>query len=618
MSCLAVAGGRDATVIALRYNEYYDLQHVFDHLYERSRKAESLEDLYEIVTSRENILLAYRNLKDNEGAETPGVDGLTVRGLARMSEDELVNIVRGALENFEPQPVRRVFIPKPNGDKRPLGIPTIRDRLIQQALKQVLEPIVEAKLYKHSYGFRPLRSTKHAIARVKYLINNAGLHYAVDIDIKGFFDNVNHTVLMRQIWNMGIQDRRIHAIIGKMLKAPVEDEGIPSKGVPQGGILSPLLSNIALNDLDQWVAGQWHHLPSHRQYSGEDIKIRALKKSRLKEGWIVRYADDFVILTRDWRTAWKWFHAVKQFLKIRLRLDISPEKSKVVNLRKGSLEFLGLAIKAIPKPSSRQGHVAVSGIKPKKRQQIKQTLRKGIKELARSPSGKLVAWLNSIILGLQRYFEMASRVQIEFSRIWYDLRKLLHNRLKNKAEYGIPRDPPETYRRLYGRHRYATWTIEGIPIFPLPAVKHSWPDQFNQAACIYTPSGRKLAHKYLHPNVATEIEKLMRSNVGDRSVEYLDNRLSRYSMVQGRCEISGVFLPAELVHAHHVIPASQGGDDSFGNLRIIHKAYHALIHATAPETIDRLLKELQPGQKELAKVNKYRRVLGLEMIRANR
>ncbi|PTQ51035.1 MAG: Retron-type RNA-directed DNA polymerase [Hydrogenibacillus schlegelii] len=605
-------------MIALRYTEYYDLQHVFDLLYERSRKGESLEDLYEIVISRENILLAYRNLKDNEGSETPGVDGLTIRDLARLSEDELVNMVRNALENFEPQPVRRVFIPKSNGDKRPLGIPTIRDRLIQQAIRQVLEPIAEAKLYEHSYGFRPLRSTEHAIARVESLINQAGLHYAVDIDIKGFFDNVNHTMLMRQIWNMGIHDRRIHAIIGKMLKAPIEGEGIPTKGVPQGGILSPLLSNIALNDLDQWVAGQWHHFPSRHQYSADKSKFRALKTSRLKEGWIVRYADDFVILARDWRSAWKWYHAVKQFLKIRLKLDISPEKSKVVNLRRRSLEFLGIAIKAVPKPSSRHGYVAVSGIKPKKRQQIRAGLRKMVKELARAPSGKMVARLNAYIRGVQNYFRKASRVSQELGRIWYDLSRLLHNRLKDKAEYGIPRDPPETYRRLYGNYRFQTWTIEGIPIFPLPAVRHRPPTLFNQSANIYTATGRKLVHKYLHPDVETQIIRLMRSNIGDRSVEYLDNRLGRYSMAQGRCEISGVFLTAEMVHAHHVVPVAQGGDDSFGNLRIVHKAYHALIHATTPETIDRLLKMIQPGKKELDKVNKYRRVLGLEMIRANR
>lgn len=602
----------------LRYAEYYGMVHTLDLLYERSREDEPLEGLYEIVISRENILLAYRNLKDNEGSETPGVDGLTIRDLARISEDELVETVRSALENFKPQPVRRVFIPKPNGDKRPLGIPTIRDRLIQQALKQVLEPIVEARLYEHSYGFRPLRSTEHAIARVEHLVNNAGLHYAVDIDIKGFFDNVNHTVLMRQVWNMGIRDRRIHAIIGKMLKAPVEGEGIPTKGVPQGGILSPLLSNIALNDLDQWVAGQWDRFPSHYRYSRKGSKHEALRKSRLKEGWIVRYADDFVILARDWRSAWKWYHAAEQFLRVRLRLEISPEKSKVVNLRRSSLEFLGVAIKAIRKPSSKQGFVAVSGIKPKKRQQIKDELRKMVKELARNPNGKMVARLNAYILGLQNYFKKASRVNREFSRIWYDIGRLLSSRLKGKAEYGIPRDPPEVYRRFYGGYRLWTWTIQGTPIFPLPAVKHRPPRLFNQAASIYTPTGRKLVHKYLHPSVAAEIVKLMRSNVGDRSVEYLDARLARYSMVQGRCEISGMFLPAELVHAHHVIPRSQGGDDGFENLRIIHKAYHVLIHATDPETIDRLLKDLQPGKKELAKVNKYRGFLGLEMIRANR
>src|SRR5690606_4633269 len=105
--------------------------------------------------------------------------------------------------------------------------------------------------------FRPLRSAHHALARVQHLVNRAGLHYVVDIDIKGFFDNVNHTLLMKQMWNMGIRDRKVLRIIMKMLKAPIEGEGVPTKGTPQGGIISPLLSNIVLNDLDQWVAGQW-------------------------------------------------------------------------------------------------------------------------------------------------------------------------------------------------------------------------------------------------------------------------------------------------------------------------------------------------------------------------
>ena len=119
---------------------------------------------------------------------------------------------------------------------RPLGIPCILDRIIQQCFKQVLEPIAEAHFYNHSYGFRPLRSTHHAMARIQFLVNHSKLHYVVDIDIKGFFDNINHTLLIKQLWNLGIRDRKVIACISKMLKAEIDGEGIPTKGSPQGGL----------------------------------------------------------------------------------------------------------------------------------------------------------------------------------------------------------------------------------------------------------------------------------------------------------------------------------------------------------------------------------------------
>jgi len=168
----------------------------------------------------------------------------------------------------------------------------MRDRLIQQMFKQVLEPICEAKFYKHSYGFRTNRSTEHAIARCNFLAYKCQCHYVVDIDIKGFFNNVNHTKLLKQLFTIGITDKRVLAIISKMLKAPVEKLGISNKGCPQGSILSPLLSNVVLNSLDWWIANQWETFESERQYSNVGKLHRALKTTRLKEMHIVRYADD--------------------------------------------------------------------------------------------------------------------------------------------------------------------------------------------------------------------------------------------------------------------------------------------------------------------------------------
>ncbi|WP_257352403.1 reverse transcriptase domain-containing protein, partial [Pseudalkalibacillus decolorationis] len=145
---------------------------------------------------------------------------------------------------------------------------------------------------------------------------------------KGFFDNVNHALLIKQLWNLGIHDRRVLACISKMLKAEIDKEGIPSKGVPLGGILSTILSNVVLNDLDQWVAGQWEFFPLIKHYKTKEGERYAKKRTNLKEGYLVRYADDFKILCRDGKTAQKWYHAVRLYLKERLKLDISPEKSQ--------------------------------------------------------------------------------------------------------------------------------------------------------------------------------------------------------------------------------------------------------------------------------------------------
>ncbi|CAM4423612.1 Reverse transcriptase domain-containing protein [Paenibacillus alkaliterrae] len=187
---------------ALRYWDYYGMTELFTDLYDKAMRHETFSNLYDTITSRENILLAYRTMKSNKGSKTPGTDGKTIADIQKLSDDELVTEIQTKLKNYRPKKIRRKLIEKDNGKLRPLGIPCILDRIIQQCFKQVFEPIGEARFFKHSYGFRPLRSTHHAMARVQFLVNHSQLHYVVDIDIQGFFDNVNHSLLVKQLWNL--------------------------------------------------------------------------------------------------------------------------------------------------------------------------------------------------------------------------------------------------------------------------------------------------------------------------------------------------------------------------------------------------------------------------------
>lgn len=286
------------------------MQDCFDFLYAQSVSGHHFYDLTELMCSEDNIRLAYRNIKRNTGSKTAGTDKLTINDILHLTVEDVIAKVQSMFKRYEPQAVRRVFIPKGNSKIRPLGIPTIWDRIFQQCILQVLEPICEAKFHKHSYGFRPNRSTHHAKARLEFLINQTGLYHCVDVDIKGFFDNVNHGKLLKQMWSLGIRDKSLLSIISRLLKAKIEGEGIPTKGTPQGGILSPLLSNIVLNELDWWVSDQWETFKSRYTYSVSGSKYQQLKKTALKECFIVRYADDFKVMCRTRSQAIKMNYAL--------------------------------------------------------------------------------------------------------------------------------------------------------------------------------------------------------------------------------------------------------------------------------------------------------------------
>lgn len=419
----------------LRNAEYYDIQSVLDELYEKSKSDCKFVDLISIIASEENIKLAYRNIKKNKGSKTHGTDGETIADLEKWQTDTLIKHIRKKLAFYQPQAVRRVEIPKANGKTRPLGIPTIMDRLIQQCIYQVLEPIAEAKFHERNNGFRPNRSVEHAMAQVYKMIQTQHLYYVIDIDIKSFFDNVQHGKLLKQLWTLGIRDKRLLKIISVMLKAEVAGIGFPEKGTPQGGIISPLLANVVLNELDWWITSQWEAIPTRKEYRGKTLKsgtidrsgyYRVLRQnSRLKECFIIRYADDFKIFCRYRNEASKLFKATEMWLKERLGLDISEEKSRIVNLKKNYSEFLGFKIKVHRKGMDRSGksrYTVKSNVSEKALSKIKEKAKEQIK-LIKTPKNLKEEALhinlyNSLVIGAHNYYCLATHVNKDFDCFW--------------------------------------------------------------------------------------------------------------------------------------------------------------------------------------------------------
>ncbi|MHB8061761.1 MAG: group II intron reverse transcriptase/maturase [Ruminiclostridium sp.] len=606
----------------LRHAEYYDMTEITDKLYTDSKANKAFNSLMPYIANRQNILLAYRNIKRNDGSTTPGVDGLTIKDIEKWPENRLVNTVQSKLAWYKPKPVRRKEIPKPNGKTRPLGIPTFIDRLVQQCILQIMEPICEAKFHERSNGFRPNRSAENALAQCYKMIQQQKLYYAVSVDIEGFFDNVDHCKLKKQLWNIGIRDKKLLCIISEMLKAPIvmpdNSRIYPLKGTPQGGILSPLLANVVLNEMDWWIASQWEFTKTrHAFYVGENSngtpnlqnKRRQLKiTTQLKEMFIVRYADDFLIFCRKKGEADNTAIALEKWLKERLNLNVSKEKTKVINLTKRKMEFLGFEIGTAPKRNTR---IVNSHMSLKAKTRTTNNLREQIDKIQHPKDNvdrfMYISKYNSMVIGIHNYFRYATGVAADCMNIAWKMDKFFKNRLNRKrGGITLSRNGIATgyIKEQYGKSK-ALRFCNGTPIVPILFVKHKSPMYKKACICSYTPAGRKEMHKPLGIDMSI-LHRLMRSSVVYSSVEYVDNRISLYAAQYGRCAITGEQLAFEDIHCHHIIPVKLGGNDRYQNLIIIHKEIHKLIHATQKDTIDKYLSEFQLSKTMLKKLNKLR------------
>jgi RNA-directed DNA polymerase len=329
--------------------------------------------MWEAVFERENMQTALKRVESNRGAA--GIDGMEVKDLRDFLKEHWLE-VREALESgtYRPSPVRWVEIPKPDGGVRQLGIPTVQDRLIQQAIAQVLTPMFELVFSPHSYGFRPGRSAQQAVQQAQEYIRE-GYDWVVDIDLEKFFDRVNHDMLMARVVRV-VKDKRVLKLIRAYLESGVMINGVvmeTEEGTPQGGPLSPLLSNIMLNDLDKELEERGHKF--------------------------VRYADDCNIYVKTQRAGERVLEGVKQYLEKKLKLRVNQKKSKVEKATKA--KFLGFSF------FRRNGEVLIRiAARPKERFLEK------IRHLTkRTRSGKLddiLSEINRYTRGWIAYFRLAA------------------------------------------------------------------------------------------------------------------------------------------------------------------------------------------------------------------
>ena len=558
-----------------------ELRALLDKLYQQSREAReagerpAFKGLLEIMSAEATIVTAIHNIKSNHGSDTPGVDNKTMkRDYLQKSYKWVINDIRAAFEKFEPQKVRRKYIDKPGKkEKRPLGIPTIRDRIVQECMRIVMEPIMDAQFFEHSYGFRPMRDTAMALERLNFITFHTGYYWFVEGDISKCFDHIDHATLLRRLYHMGIKDRRVLQIIKQMLKAGVLDEcEVNEEGTMQGGIISPLLANVYLDIMDEWITKQWELKHTEHAYIQDSAKRRALKKTNLVPGFLVRYADDFVIITDSREHAEFWKASLQAFLETEMKLTLSKEKTLITDVRKKHACFLGYEFRVV---KGKGEHGYVTRTRPDRERLCRKVdaLTDSIKKIPRETSReKLIDEINRInsqIRGVIQYYQCCTWVSVSMEKYGRKLQLAASRRLKQFKGKWIPAKETQNLPRIHQNYRQKLPSVKyrDIYIGVTSLTFCQWQETRgkNPKETPYTEEGRDINFRRTKKKrIQARLDELYSENVATavlngkwghlNNFEFVMNRAYALNRDRLKCRVCGKWLIDNTPYTHRINP----------------------------------------------------------------
>jgi len=557
-----------------------ELRKLQDKLYQHSKKVydeggrPALKGLLEIMSAEATIITAIHNIKSNHGSETPGVDSKTMRDYLQHSHSWVIRDIQSAFKHFEPQKIRRVYIDKPGkAEKRPLGIPTIRDRIVQECMRIVLEPIFEAQFFAHSYGFRPMRDAPMALERAKLLVHHTGYHWIVEGDISKCFDRIDHAILLKRLYHMGIRDRRVLQIIKAMLKTGVMDEcEVNEEGTPQGGLISPLLANVYLDIMDEWITKQWEIKKTEYPFSKPYRKYKGLRRTALIPGFLVRYADDFIIITDTRAHAEDWKKRLQIFLHSKMKLTLSPEKTLITDIRKKYIKFLGYEYKVVP-GKARKGYIPRTIPERDRLRRKTDKIAHDIKKIphyySREQMVDAINRINSQIRGIIQYYQCCTWVNISMKKYSRRLQFVARRRLTQYKGKWIPANQTQNLPRVHQQYKQKIPSMKYRDIYigftALSFCKWEKTIPKKEEETPYTEAGRQLffertkkkrIHARLDEMYSEKSARATRYGQWGKlnNFEFIMNRAYALNRDKLKCRVCGGWLIANTPWTHRINP----------------------------------------------------------------